>query len=131
MPTEVAGDVEHWDGWSLHLPNPCLVERNADGSWSAWDDARTVDVHIVSVGGGASGGPISAADMLGEPITAEGDGWVGAINLLREPDEHGDAFRFTVVAADINTLVSCWIAYRLEPDRSWAEQVARSPRHRT
>jgi hypothetical protein len=40
VPEQVSGLVQLGDGWSVALPNECMCERNADGSWSAWDAVR-------------------------------------------------------------------------------------------
>jgi hypothetical protein len=37
VPELADGRVDLWDEWSLELPSPCMTIRNADGSWSAWD----------------------------------------------------------------------------------------------
>ncbi len=58
----VSGPVSLWGGWSLILPSPCLVERGTDGSWSAWDAARTIDVQIIEVGGTAARSPVGRID---------------------------------------------------------------------
>lgn len=115
--------VELWDGWSLALPNDCLCERNADGSWSAWDAARTVDVQIVTVDATTHGWPMTADTMLGRQPNSRGAGWVGHVEELTEADERGEAFRLAIAAAAPNTLMSCWVAYRSGPDRQWANQV--------
>ena len=69
VPERVRGAVTLWDGWQLDLPNECMSDRNLDGSWSAWDDAHTVDVQIVSVGGGRDGQPIDAARRILDGVT--------------------------------------------------------------
>jgi hypothetical protein len=107
-----------------------MSERNADGSWSAWDHARTIDVQIVTVGGDAHGHPMTAEAMLGERPTTSGRGWIGHANLIREPDEQGDALRLTVTAAAENSLISCWIAFRDDKDRAWADGVVKTLQHR-
>jgi hypothetical protein len=38
-PQRASGWVELQAGWQLTLPNPCMEERHADGSWLAWDSA--------------------------------------------------------------------------------------------
>jgi hypothetical protein len=128
-PVEESGDLDLWGGWSLTLPNLCMVARNADGSLSAWDHARTVDVHIVEIGGHVSGRPMTARQLLNGQATTSGEGWIGAIEILDEPDGVGPAWRFALTATAENTLISCWISYRVPADLPWAEAVARSLRH--
>ena len=86
-PVEASGVVALWGGWSLGLPGPCMTARNDDGSWSAWDAARTVDVHIIETAGHQSGRTFTAEEMLGEPATESGDGWIGVISLFQESDD--------------------------------------------
>ena len=72
VPELAAGRVDLWDGWSLELPSPCRTTRNADGSWSAWDETRAIDIDIVSVSGHSDGSPFPAEKMLGMPATISG-----------------------------------------------------------
>jgi hypothetical protein len=87
MPQPVAGRVELWDGWSIELPSGCMSERNPDGSWSAWDATRVVDIHIVTVGGNQTGRPITAEQMLGQPGELRGPGWIATRQLLEDRDD--------------------------------------------
>jgi hypothetical protein len=50
----------------------------------------------------------------------------GQVEELVEADDHGDAFRLAIAAAAQNTLMSCWVAYRSETDRQWADGVLRT-----
>ena len=125
----LSGTVSLWAGWSLRLPSQCVVERNADGSWSAWDDTKAVDIHIIEVGGHVSGEPMSADDMLGAPATARGEGWVGTTELHEEAGESGPIMRLALSAAATNTYLSCWVGYREHADAAWADDVVRSVRH--
>lgn len=129
VPDRISGSVDLWDGWRLALPNECMAERNADGSWSAWDASHTIDVHIITVAGTETGLPIDAAAMLGGPSNTAGEGWTGAAQELSEPDAEGPAYRFAISAAASNTLMSCWVAYRQPEGRTWAEAVCRGIEH--
>jgi hypothetical protein len=129
-------EVALWGGWSLRLPTQCVVERNPDGSWSAMDGPRRVDVHIIEVGGDRSGAPMAAELMLGAAESTPGaaadltgDGWIGYSELTQETDEVGTIQWRAVTAAAPNTLMSCWIAYRDAPDAAWADAVVGSLRH--
>jgi hypothetical protein len=126
VPERLGGEVELWDGWSLTLPNDCLAERNRDGSWSAWDVAHTIDVHIVTVTGSADGQDVEATAILGREPNTQGTRWIGHVEELQEADEDGDAYRLAITAAARNTLMSCWVAYRGDNDRRWASEVLRS-----
>jgi hypothetical protein len=99
----VGGLVELSDGWRLRLPNECMCERNADGSWSVWDASHTVDVHIVTVAGTRDGKPMDAAIMLGRVSNVRGTDWMGHVEELVEGDEHGPVYRFAIAAAAVKT----------------------------
>ena len=125
MPELAEGRVVLWDGWSLGLPNACMEARNADGSWSAWDDHRTIDVHIISTAGRADGSSLSPDEMLGARPTMSGGGWVGTRESLIEEGVH----RFAITAAATNTLLSCWVASRDPADEAWARRVEAGLQH--
>jgi hypothetical protein len=131
MPQPVAGRVELWDGWSIELPSGCMSERNPDGSWSAWDATRVVDIHIVTVGGDQTGQPITAEQMLGQPGELRGPGWIATRQLLEDRDDQGRVLRLAVALAADNTLLSCWVSFRQDTDVTWADQVWRSARYRS
>ena len=100
-----------------------MAERNADGSWSAWDASHTIDVHILTISGKGDDTTIDAATMLGRDPEVRGAGWVGFVAEHIEPDDHVAAHRFEIAAAADNTLASCWVAYRDPAERSWGEKV--------
>ena len=116
-------DVTLWDGWQLRLPNDCMAGRNADGSWSAWDEAHAIDVHIVTVGRTPDGGPMDATTILGREPTTSGPGWTGVVEESVEADVEGPALRFAITAAADHTFMSCWVAYRDPAGRAWAETI--------
>ncbi len=123
MAERVSGLVELWDGWRVTVPNDCMAERNADGSWSAWDAAHTIDVHIIATAGRADGSPLSAEEMLGRAAEIAGADWIGFVEERVEDDEQGPAHRLAIAAAAENTLASCWVAYRDPTERAWGEKV--------
>jgi hypothetical protein len=126
---ERAGRIELWGGWSLELPNACVVERSPQGPWAAWDDKHSVDVHILEVAGHQSGRPMTAEEMLGSAANTSGDGWIGFLETLQEDDAGRAVARYALKAAAQNTWISCWVSF-MEPDEpAWAEQVARGLRH--
>lgn len=118
-----SGVVDVGDGWRLELSNECMVERNPDGSWSAWDAAPTIDVHIITVTATESGNDVEVATMLGREQNTQGSGWIGHVEELSDPDDQGDALRLAITAAAPNTLMSCWVAFRAEAERGWATDV--------
>ena len=129
-PMEASGVITLWGGWSLALPGTCMVARNEDGSWSAWDAARTIDVHIAETAGHRPGRALTAEEMLREPANTSGDGWIGVVSLLQEPDEIGPAWRLALTAAAENAFISCWVSFRDQDDRTWGDAVVASLRHR-
>jgi hypothetical protein len=100
-----------------------MAERNPDGSWSAWDESHTVDVQIVTVTATKTGSPMDASTMLGRETNTSGEGWIGHVEELLEPDEQGPAYRLAITAAATNTVMSCWVAYREPSKRAWGERV--------
>jgi hypothetical protein len=128
MPVQVNGPVELGDGWSLTLPNDCLAERNADGSWSAWDARRVVDVNILTATGD-DGAPIDPFTMLGTAPNHRAPTWVGTVDEVVDTDHEGLTHRLTIAAAAPGTLLSCWISYRDPADRDWAFAVGTSIEH--
>ena len=127
-PVRINGVVELWDGWQLAVPNDCLAVRNADGSWSAWDDRHAVDISIVSATG-RDGSALDAATMLGAAPNHHAGSWLGVVDEIADFDEQGSAYRLTITAAAPSTLLSCWISYREPSDRSWALAVCNSIQH--
>jgi hypothetical protein len=100
-----------------------MTTRTDDGSWSAWDDLHTIDLHILTVGGDKGGQPVEADAMLGQAPAMSGSGWVGFVDERSDPDERGPAYQFAIAAAARNNLISCWVSYRDAQERSWAEKV--------
>jgi hypothetical protein len=123
--------VDLWDGWSLSLPTPCRVVRNEDGSWSAFDASRVVDVSILTVGGVRSGEPVSAEDMLkapdGAPVRAA-NGCLSFAETIVEDDQPGVVFLNVRAAA---SMTSCFVSigYRDVADATWAKEVWGSLTH--
>jgi hypothetical protein len=123
---------ELWDGWSLDLPAGFTTQRNPDGSWSAWDQTRVVDVVTLSTAGTADGRAMTSRQMLGpeadtphEYATSPGK-TEGYADLLRERDEGGEVLHLASCVAAPNHLISCHIGFRDEADLHWALRVWRS-----
>jgi hypothetical protein len=133
MPTLLAngGPVNLWGGWSVALP-AAYHQRNEDGSWSAWGADWAVDVHIIEVGGTATGSPASAREMLGaqRSVSISGLGWVGASELLVEADANGGkVYRLAAYLGAENTLMSCWVSYQNEASRPLANDLVNGVSH--
>lgn len=120
---ENGGTLRLWGGWSLTLP-PAHHVMNDDGSWSAWGNDWTVDVHIIEAGGDHDGNAVRAEDMLGQnaSVNANGDGWVGTLQYL-EDDDGQKVYRLTANLAAPNSLMSCWISFLAPSQRTFAENV--------
>jgi hypothetical protein len=123
---------ELWDGWSLDLPPGFTTQRNQDGSWSAWDQTRLVEVVTLSTVGIADGGAMTSRQMLGPEADAPHEYAIaptkteGYADLLRERDEGGELLRLTSCVAVANNLISCHLGFRDEADLDWALHVWRS-----
>jgi hypothetical protein len=121
--------VEVGEGWSLSIPVEFHAEVNADGSWSAWDARRTIDVHILSTSD-IDGELVPAIEMLGLPAHDQhqyrldsGDGLEGYADLRQDSDNRGPIFRLSATSAVDNRLISCWLAFRDMRQVPWALDV--------
>jgi hypothetical protein len=116
------------EGWSIELPPSFASRTNPDGSWSAWDAERVIDVQLLSTEG-RDGKPIDAAAMLGgfESGTHEWErrdsGVLGVADLVEEQDETGPILRLRSETAVPNQLLSCWFGFRHREDTDWALAV--------
>jgi len=123
---------ELWDGWSLELPPGLTTLRNQDGSWSAWDETRVIDVVTLSTAGMADGRALTPRRMLGPEVDAPHEYATSSVttegyaDLLRERDEGGLVLRLASCVAAANHLISCHIGFRDEVDLDWALRVWRS-----
>jgi hypothetical protein len=120
--------VDVGEGWTVGVPASFKQKINPDGSWSAWDAERTVDVHIVSTDG-INGKPISAKQMLGlaghdvHHYRRQDKAVLGYADLLQEADASGILYRLATTSAVDNRLISCWCAFRDTDKLQWALQV--------
>lgn len=128
---EQGGLVDLWAGWSLVLPT-AYYQRNEDGSWSAWGADWTVDVNIIETSGDSLGNPIQPTNLIGmgQKITVTGSGWVGMTEILTELDDNRQVFRYVGKLAAVNTIMSCWISYFSEQQRTFAERLINQIVHR-
>ena len=115
----------------LSVPQRFRIEVSPDGTWSGWDEARVVDVHIVSTGG-VDGRPVAPWQMLGLPgkqnhhhRRSEGR-LLAYADLLNEEDAGAPVFRLAGTAAVENRLIACWCSFREVADTDWAMGVWRS-----
>ena len=124
------GETRLWDGWSLSLPTPCRVLRNPDGSWSAFDALRVIDVSILTVGTTTDGVPLSAVTMLDAPDGAPVRDSQGCLSYaeLDVPDDDPGVHLNIKAAAE---MTACYVSvgYRDEADTAWAQQVWGSLTH--
>lgn len=127
--------VALWGGWSLELPDGCQWARNADGSWSGWDESHVIDVDIIETSGRQDGSPITPEEMIGN---ARGDvhELSGAIaRVFTEVEETGTAdgpqpIEWTRVnAGAVNTTLLMGIGNTGLRDAEWHDQIWRSLRH--
>ncbi|MEA2647350.1 MAG: hypothetical protein QOE92_2433 [Chloroflexota bacterium] len=112
----------------LSVPARFRVEVGPDGTWSAWDEARVVDVHLVSTGG-VEGRPVVARQMLGLPGRQSheyrrSEGRLEAYADLLEEDEKGKpVLRLASTVAVENRLMACWCTFSDRDDLEWALDV--------
>ncbi len=117
--------VQLGEGWSIEVPAAFTSRRNPDGSWSAWDSDRVVDVQMLSTEG-PNGVPIDAATMLGgfesgsHQWERRDTGMLGVADLVDEGDDQGWLFRLRTETAVQNRLLSCWFAFRDQAQLDWA-----------
>ena len=122
----VSQRVEIGDGWSLSIPEDFQVDVNSDGSWSAWDATRTIDVHISAATDDPKGQNVPALEMLGLPAHDQhqyrrDDGELqGYADLRQDVDGSGPVFRLATISAVPNRLISCWVAFRDMGQVPWA-----------
>lgn len=122
-----------WSGWSIGVPEGCAVSHEPGGPWSAWDERHVLDVHIVDVGGGPSGRPLSPEEMLGdapgEPIAL-----TGAVGRAWEDTEvlHPAPVEWTHLhAAAQNTLLMLSVGNAAPRDTHWHRTVLAGIEHST
>ncbi len=123
--------VELWGGWSIRLP-AARYQRNEDGSWSAWGEDWTIDIHIIETAGDNRGRPVSAEQILGEADDNErivGKGWIGTTQMLIEKDNGRDVYRLAGRLGAENTLMSCWVSCVRQDQQSFAEGVMQGISH--
>jgi hypothetical protein len=124
--------IELWGGWSIELP-VSNQQRNEDGSWSAWGEDWTIDIHIIETAGDSQGRPVSADRMLGDQDRdkrTSGNGWIAIIHTLIERDNNRDVYRLAGRLASENTLMSCWISYLRKDQRDFAEALMHAVSHK-
>lgn len=122
------------EGWSLVLTGGFHRVINEDGSLSAWDGDRTIDIHVSRVET-PEGDVVPAREMLGLPAhdqhlyrREEGD-LEGYADLRQDADQSGPIFRLATTTAVDNRLISCWCAFRDMAQLEWALETWRSIKH--
>lgn len=135
MAEEEGQRVDVGEGWSIELPRRFVIQTNPDGSWSGWDEARVIDIQLLSTSGRADGSALAAHHMLGgkDPTQArwhrDDAGLIALADLLEDSDAGGRIYRLTTESAVANSLMSCWIAFRDIAELDWALERWRSIRH--
>jgi hypothetical protein len=88
-----------------------MEQRNDDGSWSAWGDDWTVDVHIIEAAPPASVTPEQAQRIENDGAVIHGQGWDGGARVLSEQDNGRPVFRYAATLHAPCTVMSCWVSY--------------------
>ena len=117
--------ISLWAGWSIELP-VSHYQRNEDGSWSAWGQDWTVDIHVIEISGDNRGMPVSGERIVGQadhgkPIL--GSGWTGTTELRVESDNGRDVYRLAGRLGAENTLMLCWVSYVREEQSVFAQEL--------
>lgn len=121
-----------WGGWSIELPD-CQKQRNEDGSWSAWGEDWTVDIHIIETSGKVDGSSATKEDLLSPESgkeRVEGSDWIGSLEILKETDNNRPVFRLATKLCANNTFMSCWASYFRADQESVARTWIKSVEHK-
>jgi hypothetical protein len=125
-------------GWSLEVPGELARERNADGTWTAWDRARTVWFQALKFTK-RDGSPPTAEEAAevgrrslpdGEPVPPHAGGGLCGSAVFGAVEEDGRAlWRLSGVTGAPGQLAVCNVYGATANDRDWAERTWRSIRH--
>jgi hypothetical protein len=129
--------VELTGGWSIEVPGSLAECWDEDGTWQAWDSARSVSVSLLS--STANGNSPSAKEALSQaPLPAEGEPleYRGADVIGRAVLEHGtkegpSEWLLTAASAVAGRLALLTICYEDPADRPWAINTWQSLAHRS
>jgi hypothetical protein len=122
------------EGWSLVIDSDFHRAVNPDGSLSAWDGDRTIDIHVSRVET-VGGHLVPPREMLGMPVhdqhlyRREEAGLEGYADLRQDSDESGPIFRLATTTASDNRLISVWCAFRDMKHLEWALDTWNSIKH--
>ena len=110
-------------GWSIELEEGYSREVEADGAVVLWNERETIRAMTVSVGGGPTGEPMSAREMLGEELGEPEelpDGTLVVVGDEFEEDIEGaPAWSLPVTAARPNELLSLYFHSRSPGQFAW------------
>jgi hypothetical protein len=119
---------ELWDGWSFELPKRFVRERDADGSFSAWDEDLALDIQTISTAGRKDGTPMRPTEMIGSwgsgthDYSLVGEELIGKADLVTESDAGGPLLWLRTFTASTNRSRSAWFGFR---DRTQLERALR------
>ena len=117
-------DVRQPQGWWLRLPGSMAEGWSADGSYSAWEGPRRLDLRVVEgdapqLAAGISAGP------AGTQLVHRGDGVAGTAQLLdAHPSDGGFRLVGRVTGPASTALITA--SFQAAADRYWAESAWRS-----
>ena len=106
-----------------------MQQRNEDGSWSAWADDWTVDVHIIEAAPPGSGSARKASRIGRDEIAIRGQGWDGGARVLVEQDNGRPVFRYAATLRAPGSVMSCWVSYFDERQAGFARTMVASAVH--
>jgi hypothetical protein len=113
------------DGWQIKIPGS-FAERSEDGSWSAWDEERTIWVSTMEVKK-KDGTPVEARELLeamelpaGETFQHK-DGSMQGKACLLEAEENGEkTFQLRGYTAIEGRVATCTICISSAAHSTWA-----------
>jgi hypothetical protein len=125
-------------GWSIEVPGELARERNDDGTWDAWDRARTVWFQALRFTK-RDGAPPSAAEAaeVGRRSLPEGealpsvnrDGLRGEAVFGSVEEDGRTLWRVSCVTGAPGQLAVCNVYFENPVDRDWAVRTWHSLRH--
>jgi hypothetical protein len=125
--------VELPAGWSIELEEGYSREAEPDGAVVLWNERETIRAMTVSVGGGPTGEPMSAREMLGEELGEPQELPDGALVVIgdefEEDIEGAPAWSVPVAVACPNELLSLYFQSRSPGQFAWVPAALETLRH--
>ncbi len=125
-------------GWSIEVPGELARERNADRTWTAWDQSRTVWFHPLrfTKPGGQPPTASEAAEVgrkslpEGDPLAPfDRDGLRGEAVFGSVEEDGRTLWRLSGVTGSPGQLAVCNVYIQNEADRDWAVRTWHSLKH--